>query len=78
MKLEFVRSLVTLIKAFISLIPLYLFYTLFKNVKWDVGFSFSNFYLLSVAGVISIVILILCYYLLGVNKLFKFISREIL
>ncbi|AAX18126.1 virulence factor MviN [Borrelia turicatae 91E135] len=78
MKLEFVRSLVALIKAFISLIPLYLFYTLFKNVKWDVGFSFSNFYLLSVAGVISIVILILCYYLLGVNKLFKFISREIL
>ncbi|AHH09111.1 Virulence factor mviN [Borrelia parkeri SLO] len=78
MKLEFVRSLVALIKAFISLIPLYLFYTLFKNFKWDVGFSFSNFYLLSVAGVISIVILVLCYYLLGVNKIFKFISREIL
>ncbi|UPA16654.1 murein biosynthesis integral membrane protein MurJ [Borrelia coriaceae] len=76
-KLEFISSSIALIKAFISIIPLYLFYTLFKNFKWDVGFSFYNFYLLSVAGALSIIILILCYYLLGVSKFFKFISKEV-
>ncbi|AAX17307.1 virulence factor MviN [Borrelia hermsii DAH] len=76
-KLELLRSSIALIKAFISLIPLYLFYTFFNNFKWDVGFSLNNFYLLSVAGIINIIILILCYYLLGVSKIFKFISREI-
>ncbi|AHH08781.1 murein biosynthesis integral membrane protein MurJ [Borrelia anserina] len=77
MKLELIRSLVALMKAFISLFPLYLFYALFRNFNWDVGFSFSNFFLLSVVGAVNIIILTLCYYLLGVISVFKFIGREI-
>ncbi|ASQ29532.1 murein biosynthesis integral membrane protein MurJ [Borrelia miyamotoi] len=77
MKLELVRSLIAFIKAFIVLIPLYLFYTLFNGFRWDIGFSFSNFCLLGFAGIGNIIVLIVCYYLLGVNKVFKFIGREI-
>ena len=77
MKLEIARSSVAFVKACASLIPLYLVYIAFKNFKWDMGFSFHNFYLLSLAGTISIVILVVCYYLLGINKFFKFVNREI-
>ncbi|WP_024653243.1 murein biosynthesis integral membrane protein MurJ [Borrelia persica] len=76
-KFELNKITMALVKSSISLIPLYLFYTFFKNFQWDVGFSFNNFYLLSVVGIINIIILILCYYLLGVIKVFKFISRDI-
>ena len=76
MKLKLVSSLIAFLKAFVSLIPLYLFYTLFKDFKWDIGFSFSNFCLLGFAGIGNLIILISCYYMLGVNKVFKFIGRE--
>ncbi|AWG43157.1 murein biosynthesis integral membrane protein MurJ [Candidatus Borreliella tachyglossi] len=78
MRLEFFRALVAFGKSCISLIPLYLVYMIFKSLRWDIGFSFNNFYLLSFAGFISIVILMACYYLLGVSKFFKFIDRKII
>ncbi|UER67953.1 murein biosynthesis integral membrane protein MurJ [Borrelia sp. BU AG58] len=77
MRFEIVRSLVVLLKVCISLIPLYLVYMAFKDFKWDMGFSFSNFYLLGFAGSISIVILVVCYYFLGIGSFFKLVNREI-
>ncbi|UGQ16570.1 murein biosynthesis integral membrane protein MurJ [Borrelia sp. RT5S] len=77
MRLEIARSVVAFMKACSSLIPLYLVYMVFKDFRWDIGFSFNNFCLLSFAGAISIVILVVCYYFLGIINFFKYANREI-
>ncbi|QMU99622.1 murein biosynthesis integral membrane protein MurJ [Borrelia sp. A-FGy1] len=76
-RLEIAKSAVAFVKAGVSLVPLYLVYMAFKDFKWNMGFSFNNFYLLILAGTISFFVLVVCYYLLGINKFLKFVNREI-
>ncbi len=77
-KIDLIEILFVLLKSIITLFPLYLIYFFFEKFQWDVGFSFKNLYFLITAGIVSIFTLFICYYALGINKLFRFIRKDVL
>ncbi len=77
-KIDLIEILFVLLKSIITLFPLYAIYFFFEKFQWDVGFSFKNLYFLMAAGIVSIFVLFICYSVLGINKLFRYIRRDAL